>query len=99
MNFTYLSLAHENHHRVLRLAKALTTDDTYFDIHVDNKIDELLFKSVIKDHVNVSFCEHREIVNPEGFSVTETIMESIKDVFRCNILKMYNSIINNGRHR
>jgi glycosyltransferase involved in cell wall biosynthesis len=80
MTFVYLILAHKNSNQVLRLVNVLTTDNTYFVIHVDNKTDELPFKSLIKDRANIFFCERRKIVNLGGFSVTEAIMELIGEM-------------------
>jgi glycosyltransferase involved in cell wall biosynthesis len=80
MTFAYLISAHKNPNQVLRLVNVLITDNAYCIIHTDNKTDEIFFKSVIGNRKNVFFCEHRNIVNPENFSVIEAIMELIREM-------------------
>jgi glycosyltransferase involved in cell wall biosynthesis len=79
MTFAYLILVHKNPGQLLRLVNVLKADRVYFFIHVDGKIDETLFKSIINGN-NIFFCEHRKIVNWGGFSVTEAIMELIREM-------------------
>ncbi|MDR1183019.1 MAG: glycosyltransferase [Bacteroidales bacterium] len=79
MTFAYLILVHKNPGQLLRLVNALNADRVYFFIHVDYKIDETLFKSII-DGNNIFFCERRKTVNWGGFSVTEAIMELIREM-------------------
>jgi glycosyltransferase involved in cell wall biosynthesis len=79
MTFAYLILAHKNPSQLLRLVNALKTDEVYFFIHVDGKVDETPFKFIINGD-NIFFCECRKIVNWGGFSVTEAIMELIREM-------------------
>jgi glycosyltransferase involved in cell wall biosynthesis len=79
MTFAYLILAHKNPGQVLRLVKALSTANTCFFIHIDRKVDETPFKSVITGD-NIFFCKNRKIVNWGGFSMIEATMELIGEM-------------------
>jgi glycosyltransferase involved in cell wall biosynthesis len=80
MTLAYLILANKNPARLLRLVDALTAGGTYFFIHIDKKMDETPFKSIIEERENVFFCEHRKIVNRAGFSQIEATMELIREM-------------------
>jgi glycosyltransferase involved in cell wall biosynthesis len=80
MTFAYLILTHKKPYQVLRLVNALTTENTYFIIHIDNKIDETPFRLSIGDRENIFFCKHRKTVNWAGFSQIEATMELIREM-------------------
>jgi glycosyltransferase involved in cell wall biosynthesis len=79
VTFAYLILAHKNPSQLLRLVNALTTPDTYFFIHIDKKVKEEIFKSVITG-ANVFFCKNRKSVNWGGFSMVEATVELIGEM-------------------
>jgi glycosyltransferase involved in cell wall biosynthesis len=79
MTFAYLILAHKNPNQLLRLVNALTANGVYFFIHIDKKMEESAFKSVIAND-NVVFCKNRKTVNWGGFSMIEATMELIGEM-------------------
>jgi glycosyltransferase involved in cell wall biosynthesis len=79
MTFAYLILAHKNPNQLLRLANTLRGTDTYIFIHIDKRVEESAFKSVIA-YDNVFFCKNRKTVNWGGFSMIEATMELIGEM-------------------
>jgi len=85
MKIAYLISAYTDAPHIRFLIDSLLTEDTYFFIHVDKKVDIEPFKIAVKDKKHVCLLENRIKVAWGGWSQVETQIEMIKSAKNANV--------------
>ncbi len=79
MRVAHLIMAHKNPSQLLRLIKKLEHPEADFFIHIDKKVDITYFHE-LSDLPQVNFIKNRTLVNWGGYSTTNAILTSVKEV-------------------
>lgn len=79
MRVAHLIMAHKNPTQLARLIKKLEHPEADFFIHIDKKVDITAFLE-LGDNNHVKFINKRTLVNWGGYSTTNAILTSVKEI-------------------
>jgi hypothetical protein len=76
-------LAHHQPDHLAKLARALDHADCMFFIHIDLKVEESVFRNLLREQRNVVFIENRYPMNWGAFSQVEATLALLSAAFAC----------------
>lgn len=80
VKLAHIILVHQLPEQLSLLIKALEHPQVHFFIHVDKKINDVEFKSILKGNTNITFIQERKNVTWGGFSLIEAVLEAMKEI-------------------
>lgn len=86
MNINYIILAHKEPGQLCRLVEKLSTENTFFYIHVDRSQDITPFKNVLKDKSNVFFLSKKNRIASTWGSpgLVKATLQAMRDIIKDN---------------
>ncbi|MBD2388336.1 beta-1,6-N-acetylglucosaminyltransferase [Cylindrospermum sp. FACHB-282] len=87
MNIAYIVLAHKYPEQLIRLIIRLSTEKTYFFVHIDQRMNSKAYQQIVREisHIsNVFFLKRRKCYWGD-YSLVAATLEGFKEIFSRNI--------------